>query len=354
MLARVEKSGFLQDLYVGSALVSGFARFGLTDDAKNIFEQMGVRNVVSMNGLMVGLVKQKQGEAAAKVFHEMKDLVGINSDSYVVLLSAFSEFSVLEEGRRKGREVHAHVIRTGLNDNKVAIGNGLVNMYAKSGAIADACSVFELMVEKDSVSWNSLISGLDQNECSEDAAQSFLRMRRTGSMPSNFTLISTLSSCASLGWIMLGEQIHCDGLKLGLDTDVSVSNALLALYAETGCFTECLKVFSLMPEYDQVSWNSVIGALSDSEASVSQAVKYFLEMMRGGWGLSRVTFINILSAVSSLSLHEVSHQIHALVLKYCLSDDTAIGNALLSCYGKCGEMNECEKILLECLRQGMK
>ena len=344
MLARVEKSGFLQDLYVGSALVSGFARFGLTDDAKNIFEQMGVRNVVSMNGLMVGLVKQKQGEAAAKVFHEMKDLVGINSDSYVVLLSAFSEFSVLEEGRRKGREVHAHVIRTGLNDNKVAIGNGLVNMYAKSGAIADACSVFELMVEKDSVSWNSLISGLDQNECSEDAAESFLRMRRTGSMPSNFTLISTLSSCASLGWIMLGEQIHCDGLKLGLDTDVSVSNALLALYAETGCFTECLKVFSLMPEYDQVSWNSVIGALSDSEASVSQAVKYFLEMMRGGWGLSRVTFINILSAVSSLSLHEVSHQIHALVLKYCLSDDTAIGNALLSCYGKCGEMNECEKI----------
>ena len=344
VLAKVEKSGFLQDLYVGSALVSGFARFGLTDDAKKILGQMGEKNVVSMNGLMVGLVTQKQGEAAAKVFREMKDLVGTNSDSYVILLSAFPEFSALEEGRRKGREVHAHVIRTELTDGKVAIGNGLVNMYAKSGAIADACSVFELMVGKDSVSWNSLISGLDQNECFEDSSESFLRMRRTGLMPSNFTLISTLSSCASLGWIVLGEQIRCDGIKLGLDTDVSVSNALLALYAETGCLTECLKVFSLMPEYDQVSWNTVIGALSDSEASVSLAVKYFLEMMRGGWILSRVTFINILSAVSSLSLHEVGHQIHALVLKYCLSDDTAIGNALLSCYGKCGETNQCEKI----------
>lgn len=344
MLAMIKKSGFLQDLYVGSALVSGFARFGLVDVAKNIFEQMSDRNMVSLNGLMVGLVKQKQGEAAVGVFHEMKDLIGINSDSYVVLLSAFPEFSVLEEGRRKGREVHAHVIRTGLIDRKVAIGNGLVNMYAKFGAIADACSVFGLMAEKDSVSWNSLISGLDQNECFEDAAKSFLRMRRTRLIPSNFALISTLSSCASLGWIKLGEQIHCEGLKLGLDTDVSVSNALLALYSETGCYSACLKLFSLMPEYDQVSWNSIIGALSNSEALASQALQYFLEMMRGGWHLSRVTFMNILSAASSLSLHEVGHQIHAVALKYCLSNDTAIGNALLSCYGKCGEMNECEKI----------
>ncbi|KAK9285903.1 hypothetical protein L1049_025104 [Liquidambar formosana] len=344
MLTRVKKSGFLRDLYVGSALVSGFARFGLIDYAKNIFEQMSERNEVSMNGLMVGLVRQNQGEAAAEVFMEMKDLVGINIDSYVVLLSAFAEFVMLEEGRRKGREVHAYLIRTGLIDVKVAIGNGLVNMYSKCGAIRDACSVFRLMVDKDSVSWNSMISGLDQNECFEDAVISFCTMRRTGLMPSNFTLISTLSSCTSLGCLILGVQIHCEGLKLGLDLDVSVSNALLALYAETGCLTECQKVFSLMPEYDQVSWNSVIGALADSEASVSEAVRYLLDMMRAGWSPNRVTFINILSAMSSLSLSKLGHQIHALALKCSVADDSAIENALLCCYGKCGEMDDCEKI----------
>ncbi|KAK6918739.1 Pentatricopeptide repeat [Dillenia turbinata] len=344
MVARVVKSGFLQDLYVGSAFVSGFARLGLINSAKKIFEQMSDRNVVSMNGLMVGLVKQNQGDEAIRAFLEMKDLVGLNCDSYVILLSAIADFPLTHEGRKKGREVHAIVVRNGLIDTNVTIGNGLVNMYAKCGAIDDACLIFGFMVNKDSVSWNSIIAGLDQNECFEDAVEFFCGMRRTGILPSNFALISSLSSCASLGWTRLGEQINCEGLKLGLNLDVSVSNALLALYGENGYLSDCQKLFSLMSDYDQVSWNTVIGAFSDSETKVSEAIEYFMDMMQAGWSLSRVTFINVLAAASSLSLHELGRQLHGLSLKYCLASDTAIENALLSCYGKCGEMEECEKI----------
>lgn len=344
LLARIEKSGFLQDLYVGSALVSGFARFGLIGCAKMIFKQMCERNVVSMNGLMVGLVRQNQGEEAAVVFREMKDLVEINVDSYVVLLSAFPEFSNLKEGKIKGKEVHAYLIRSALADVKVSVGNALVNMYAKCGAIDYACSVFHLIADKDIVSWNSMISGLDQNERFEEAVANFHKMRKSGLMPSNFSIISTLSSCASLGWIMLGQQIHGEALKWGLDLDVSVSNALLALYAETGNLNECQKIFFLMPEYDQVSWNSLIGALATSGASILQAIKCFQEMMQTGWRLNRVTFLNVLAAVSSLSLLELGYQIHALILKYSVSNDNAIENALLACYGKCGQMDDCEKI----------
>lgn len=344
MLARVKKSGLLSDLYVGSAFVSGFARFGLFHCAMKIFDQMSQRNTVSMNGLMVGLVRQKHGEEATGVFMEMRNLININLDSYVILLSAFAEFAVFEEGRRKGKEVHAYIIRRGLIDNDVAVENGLASMYAKCGAIDDSRSVFRLMVEKDSVSWNIMISGLDQNECCEEAIMTFCAMRGDGLLPSKFSVISTLSSCASLGWILMGQQIHGEGLKLGLDLDVSVSNALLALYADTGRLSECLKVFSLMPEYDQVSWNSVIGALADSEQLVSEAVKYFLDMMRVGWCPNRVTFINILAVVSSLSVGKLGHQIHAQVIKSDVADDTATENALLACYGKCGEMDACEKI----------
>ncbi|KAK1567750.1 hypothetical protein Q3G72_016173 [Acer saccharum] len=344
LLTRVKKSGLVSDLYVGSSLVNGFARFGCFDYARKIFEQMSQRNVVSMNGLMVGLVRKKHGEEATEVFVEMRNMVELNVDSYVILLSAFAEFASLEKGRRIGKEVHGYVIRSGLIDKKVAVGNGLINMYAKCGAIDDSRLVFRLMVEKDSVSWNTIISGLDQNEYFEDATKSFCEMQRAGIVPSNYTLISTLSSCASLGWIMLGQQVHGEAFKLGLDLDVSVSNALLALYADTGCLAQCLKVFSLMPENDQVSWNTVIGALSVSDSTISEAVKYYLNMMGVGWSPNRVTFINILAAVSSLSLGKVSQQIHAQVIKYHIAGDTTIENALLACYGKCGEMDECEKI----------
>ncbi|PQQ20756.1 putative pentatricopeptide repeat-containing protein [Prunus yedoensis var. nudiflora] len=169
-------------------------------------------------------------------------------------------------------------------------------------------------------------------------------MRRSELLPSNFTLISALSSCASLGWIILGQQIHCEAFKLGLDLDVSVSNALLALYSETGHLSECRNVFFSMQDYDQVSWNSIIGALAGSEASVLEAVEYFLDMMQSGWELNRVTFMSILAAVSSLSLPELGQQIHAVVLKYNAAEDCAIENALITCYGKCGGIDDCEKI----------
>ncbi|OIT26855.1 PREDICTED: putative pentatricopeptide repeat-containing protein At5g09950 [Nicotiana attenuata] len=344
LLAKIEKSGLLEDLYVGSALVSGFGRFGCLDNAMKVFKQMGTRNAVSMNGLMVGLVRLGQGEVATKFFMEMRDLVKINSDTFVVLFGAFHEFSLLEEGRRRGRELHAYVIRTGLRDSKAAIGNALISMYSKFGEIQIARSVFETMLDKDSVSWNSMISALDQNDYFEDAISIFQVMRRTGLMASNYSLISSLSSCGNLNWIRFGEQLHSEGVKLGLDFDVSVSNALLALYADTGCVAECKKLFTLMPEYDLVSWNTIIGALGDSETSISEAIEYFIQMMRAGWSLNNVTFINILSAISPLSLLGLVRQIHALVLKYSGMDANAVENSFLACYGKCGEMDDCENI----------
>ncbi|KAL2938576.1 hypothetical protein RDABS01_022025 [Bienertia sinuspersici] len=302
--SRVQKSGFLKDLYVGSALVSGFANFGVINDSWKIFECMSAKNAVTMNGLMVGLVNQKRGEEAVDVFKRMKHLVVVNADSYVVLLSALAEFHELEEGRKKGKEVHAFAIKSEfIGDAKVTVANALINMYAKCGSIGNAFAVFEHMGERDLISWNSAIAGLDQNGVFEEAVKVFCRMRKTGIRPTNFALISCLSSCASLGWLRQGAQLHAETLKIGLGSDVSVCNTLLSVYAaDTRSFKECLKMFSLMPKHDHVSWNSIIGALADSDSepyAASEAVMRFLEMMRLGWSPNEVTLVNALSAVSS-------------------------------------------------------
>ncbi|KAJ0960501.1 hypothetical protein J5N97_001636 [Dioscorea zingiberensis] len=344
MLARVCKSGFLSDLYVGSALVSALARTGLLDEARKFLQQMSERNAVSMNGLMVGLVRQGSGEEAVEVFRETSNLVVLNCDSYVVLLSAIAEISTPEKGWRRGREIHGLVARTGLIDTKVAIGNGLVNMYAKCGAIGEAYKVFQNMSMTDQISWNSMIAGHDQNNCFEEAMYTFQTMIRSGVMPSNYAIISMLSSCVSLRHLCTGSTVHCAGIKLGLDLDVSVSNSLLNLYGECGDLSDCWKVFRSMPNYDQVSWNCMIGVLADSETSASESIAVFLDMMRSGWKPNRVTFVNLFAALTPFSVLGLGRQVHALALKYGLSDYTAVENALIYCYAKSGEMDDCEHI----------
>jgi len=345
IMCTIQKSGLLTDLFVGSGLVSAFAKSGSLSYARKVFNQMETRNAVTLNGLMVGLVRQKWGEEATKLFMDMNSMIDVSPESYVILLSSFPEYSLAEEvGLKKGREVHGHVITTGLVDFMVGIGNGLVNMYAKCGSIADARRVFYFMTDKDSVSWNSMITGLDQNGCFIEAVERYKSMRRHDILPGSFTLISSLSSCASLKWAKLGQQIHGESLKLGIDLNVSVSNALMTLYAETGYLNECRKIFSSMPEHDQVSWNSIIGALASSERSLPEAVVCFLNAQRAGQKLNRITFSSVLSAVSSLSFGELGKQIHGLALKNNIADEATTENALIACYGKCGEMDGCEKI----------
>ncbi|XP_020105353.1 putative pentatricopeptide repeat-containing protein At5g09950 [Ananas comosus] len=347
VFARVSKSGFLRDLYVSSALVSAFARFGMLEKAKKIFLSMDEKNAVSMNGLMVGLVKQGLGEEAVEVFRKLRELVPVNSDTYVVLLSALAEFSELEEGRRKGREVHGLMLRTCLVDSKIAVSNGLVNMYAKCGAIDVASRVFNLMDVRDQVSWNTMISGLDQNGQLEEALMNYCLMKKNGIRPSNFALISSLSSSAGLGNLLAGTQVHCDTIKLGLDSDLSVSNALIQVYGECGNLSECWQIFNLMSEHDQISWNSMIGALASSQASLAEPVEVLLDMMRSGPSPNRVTFVNLLAALSPLSVVELGKQIHALVVKNGISNDTAVENALITCYAKSGDMDSCEELFVK-------
>ncbi|XP_042447971.1 putative pentatricopeptide repeat-containing protein At5g09950 [Zingiber officinale] len=344
MLAYLSKSGFSRDLYVGSALVSAFARSGMLDRAKEIFCLLDEKNAVSMNGLMVGLIKRNLGEAAVDVYREARRSVIVNADSYVILLSALSAFSALEEGLGIGREIHGYVIRNRLIEKHVAIGNGLINVYAKYGDVDNAAKVFSLLRVKDQVSWNTMITCLDQNGLSEEALTNFHLMLRNGVLPSKFSVISTLSSCARLRLTNAGVQCHCILTKVGLDMDVSVSNSLLTMYGECGKMSDCWRVFSYMIKHDLISWNSIIGALASNGAFLMDSVRIFLDMMRSGWYPNNVTIINVFAAVSALSDLGMSRQVHNLVLKHRMSEDIVVENSLLSSYSKSGDMDSCERL----------
>uniref|UniRef100_A0A453EZS7 DYW domain-containing protein n=1 Tax=Aegilops tauschii subsp. strangulata TaxID=200361 RepID=A0A453EZS7_AEGTS len=314
VLARVLNSGSSGDLYVGSALVSAFARHGMLDEAKNIFLSLKERNAVTLNGLIVGLVKQHCSEEAVGIFMGTRDSVVVNADTYVVLLGAIAEFSVPEDGLMKGTELHGHVLRTGLIDLKIAISNSLVNMYAKCGAIDKACRVFQLLCTRDRVSWNTIISVLDQN---------------------------------GLRLLSAGQQVHCDAVKWGLDLDTSVSNALVKMYGECGARFECWEVFNSMAEHDVVSWNSIMGVMANLRAPIAESVEVFSKMMRSGLAPNKVTFVNLLATLSPSCVLELGKQVHAVVLKHGAIEDTAVDNALMSCYAKSGDMDSCEQLFSE-------
>ncbi|KAG6415737.1 hypothetical protein SASPL_123152 [Salvia splendens] len=136
--AQVVKLGFLIDVFVRNSISSAYCRFGDVDGAKGVFEGSLLRDAVSYNVMIDGLVKAGDIDHGRKLFDEMPFL-GVRFDN-VALVSVLSTCSQLGK-MEKGKEIHEYIERNGIELDPY-IGTALVDLYAKCGLVEMAKEVF--------------------------------------------------------------------------------------------------------------------------------------------------------------------------------------------------------------------
>ncbi|KAG6483425.1 pentatricopeptide repeat-containing protein At4g38010 [Zingiber officinale] len=287
---------FASDLFVQNALVHVYAICREYDDARVLFDEMPLRDVVSWTGLISAYVKGGLYREALQLFSSMD--VARNAATFVSILVACGRFGDLNGGQM----VHALVLKHECGLNLVA-GNALLDMYLKCESLAEAKQIFDELPERDIVSWTSFISGLVQCKQPEQAIDMFASMRASGVEPDNVTLSSVLSACASLGSLCSGRWVHEYIHRNGIKWDVHLGTALVDMYAKCGCLDIALNTFSEMPFKNVSSWNAVIGALA-MHGHGREALGYFEQMVGIGMNPNEVTFLAILSACSHSGLVE--------------------------------------------------
>ena len=77
-----------------------------------------------------------------------------------------------------------------------------------------------------------MIARYAQSDRCEEAVELFCQMRQAFVVPNQFTFSSLLQTCATMKGLDLGKQIHSHVLKVGLNSDVFVYNALMDVYAK--------------------------------------------------------------------------------------------------------------------------
>ena len=107
----------------------------------------------------------------------------------------------------KGRAVHGKFITSGFFPDAYA-NNHLMSLYLKFNCINDARKVFDTMPERNLVSWTALISRHSKMGMPEEALNCFILMAKDGFDPNNYTYVSAISACASLGDARAGKEIH--------------------------------------------------------------------------------------------------------------------------------------------------
>ncbi|KAK9081945.1 hypothetical protein Syun_030927 [Stephania yunnanensis] len=253
-----------KDVVVWNMMVSGYASNGDFEQALKCFEDMKLAGVmpdrVTWNSIIAEYARKGQLEKASNCFDEMKGLdeqhghsslalqvfrqmlierVKPNSITIASVVSACTNLSLLQHGK----EIHAYCMKNeGLNSD-VLVGNALVDFYAKCRTVDVARRKFNLIKEKDLISWKSMLAGYAIGKanswlcCKEQVvtALNLLReMVKSKVQPNMVTIVSILPACARLAALQQGKEIHQFIIRNGLDAFNLVWNALIDLYGRCG------------------------------------------------------------------------------------------------------------------------
>ncbi|KAG8488758.1 hypothetical protein CXB51_016768 [Gossypium anomalum] len=248
------------DVFVGNALVDMYMKCGDADSARQLFDKMPVKNVVSWNSMISGLVQQGQFKEALHAFHDMQR-IGLRPDyvTLVAVLNACSNLGKLE----LGKWVHAYIDKNQIKTDGF-VGNALVDMYAKCGSVEQAFGVFQGMECKDVFSYTAMIVGFAMNGEAERALDIFAEMPMVGIKPDEVTFVGVLSACSHAGMVEEGWRHFEDMSRVyNLEPQTEHYGCMVDLLGRAGLISEAEVFIANMPiEPDAFVWGALLGACS--------------------------------------------------------------------------------------------
>ena len=341
--SEVIRLGLDSSVYVGSSLINMYAKCQLVEDARRVFDMSGERNIVMWNSIIGGYLRNEQPGDAVGMFLEMKGH-DFDLDEFT-LVSLFGACASLEN-LELGRQLHCIMIKRNF-EGSLIVGNAVVDMYAKSGELTDAKRKFELISNKDNVSWNSIITGYAHNEGEEDALRLFQRMMLEGTMPDEASFASIISACSNSPAFKEVTQLHCLSIKCNLDLGSYVGSSLIDMYAKLGELEDAMKIFMEMPERTVSSRNALIAGHAQNNKE-QEALGLFRQLQIEGVEPSQVTFASVLPACNGPWGLNMGKQIHCNLLKSGLLYGYAfLEVSLLSMYLKAKAPEDANKLFLE-------
>ncbi|KAF3457913.1 hypothetical protein FNV43_RR02574 [Rhamnella rubrinervis] len=352
--AEAIKVGFYSDLFVGSALVDLYGKYGAMELADRVFICMPEQNAVSWNALLSGYA-QEGSLREGQVVHSLATKVGIELDEF--------------------------------------LGCSLVDMYSKCGLAVDALKVFMRIKDPDVVAWSAMITCLDQQGLWQEAAHIFRLMRRRASnqitlasqvslvlpviwrtyvlvkafmlvfgnlglnsrarifhqllvegfKPNIYTFVSILRSCSSLMDVRFGKQIHVHAIKNSLDDNDFIGTALVDMYAKTRLLEDADVAFRRLTNRDLFSWTTIITGYAQT-GQAEKAVNCFSQMQREGVKPNEFTLAGCLSACSQLATLDNGRQLHSMAIKCGHIGDLFVSSTIVDMYAKCGCIEDADAI----------
>ncbi|EPS73100.1 hypothetical protein M569_01655, partial [Genlisea aurea] len=251
--ARAVIDGFHGNVFVDSSLVDMYAKFGMIEDSRRLFDRMSVKNPVSCCALLGGYCRKDEFEAVIELFADME------KDLYIfgTVLRACSGLAAV----KLGKELHCQYLKKG-SWRDVVIESALVDLYAKCGCIDFAHRLFSTMPVKNLITWNSMIGGFAQNGRGKEALQIFGLMIEEGVKPDKITFVELLSACSHSGLTDQGRKLFTSmNEDYEIEPEIEHYSCMVDLLGRDGRIEEAADLISSSGFKNEASlWAALLGS----------------------------------------------------------------------------------------------
>lgn len=153
----IDGNGMEYGLELGTALVNFYAKCGLIERSRQVFDEMPRKDVTAWSAMIMGLALNGHCQSAIGVFSKMlEDMVTPNAVTFVGVLTACNHGGMVDAGRsyfedmRKVYGVSPTIEHYGC----------LVDLLSRAGRTAEAEMLIQRMpMEPDAAIWGSLLNG---------------------------------------------------------------------------------------------------------------------------------------------------------------------------------------------------
>nr|XP_043639807.1 pentatricopeptide repeat-containing protein At3g09040, mitochondrial-like [Erigeron canadensis] len=325
------KIGMESNVFVGSAILNMYARYGDIEAAERLFERLNGCDVGCWNA-MVGAYAQREYGVEAIVAVSSMHSKGVLMDefTYIHTLNACSVTSDFDFGS----QIQGLIVRNGF-ESTVTIMNSLLDMYFKIGANDYAWRHFQTMGCKDVASWNTILS---VSSSVEQVVTLFTNLMVSGLRPNHITFSILFRLFGDVLEVNLGQQLYGLAFRLGLHTDPHVSNCLISMFCRCEVKELAYSVFDSIPSRNIQNWNEMIHGYNLS--SDIRALKLFTNLWGSTIQPDECTFSCTVEACFKTENLQVGRQVHGIIVKSGFASNGYICSSLVYGYAKFGFLDD--------------
>ncbi|KAI5057935.1 hypothetical protein GOP47_0027950, partial [Adiantum capillus-veneris] len=287
---KVLRSEFHSDESLWIVLIGMYIKCGYLEEAVNLFERLAVKDSLAWGAIIIGHIQHGDLPLAFRFFSRMQDY-GIGADE-TILMSLLKTCSSSQELKFMHEKIRQNGFETHLG-----IGNSLIDMYGKTGNLVEARKIFDGLLHKDIITWNSMIAGYAEHGLIAPLLELYGKMQQDCVELDTFTYSCFLKACRKMRAIDLGNLTFEHIVRKAYETDVVIMRSAIEMYSELGSLEDARNIFYVVSSKCSSLSSVMIGVFAEHNY-IELAIQCFEDMQKQGVKPDDRTYTSVLASVS--------------------------------------------------------